>query len=329
MAGALKPWLFLALCLAQGFTGAGGISPSSSLKVTVRGDLPRSEAGQNLEKGRDLALAGDCKKALPFLERSTTQAPTLAEAWFWLGYCQENTGHYEQALRAYQEAYRLKPQLIEALFGIGSVYLHTQRYAEAAQTFHEVTVHKPTLAEAHFYLAAAYLMQEKRQEAIPALQKALEQGLADSTQALMWLGDTYFELDSFPQAAEAYERATRAPSAPGEAFLGLGKARLGMSDPEAALPPLQQAVQRLPNSPYAHYYLGLAYRMKGQDQEALAAFDKAIELKPDHARSHYEAGRLRALKGDKAGAQKHYEALKSLGSRLAQNLLPLLLEEKR
>ncbi|GIV25604.1 MAG: hypothetical protein KatS3mg026_1296 [Bacteroidia bacterium] len=329
MPGALKGLAFLGLGLAQGFTGAGSLNPSNSLKTTVRGDLPRSEAGQNLEKGRDLALAGECTKALPFLERTKNQDPTLAEAWFWLGYCKENTGHYEEALRAYQEAYRLKPQLTEALFGIGSIYLRTQRYAEAAEAFQKVAAEKPTLAEAHFYLAAAQLMQEKRHEALPALKKALEQGLADSVQALLWLGDTYFELDSFPQAAEAYERAARAPSAPGEAFLGLGKARLGMNDPQAALPPLQQAVQRLPSSPYTHYYLGLAYRMQGKEEEALASFDKAIELKPDHARSHYEAGRLRALKGDKAGAQKHYEALKNMGSRLAQPLLSLLVEEKR
>lgn len=329
MPGVLKSLPLFPLCLAQGFTGAGGFNPSSSLKTTVTGNLPRSEAGQNLEKGRELAVAGDCKKALPFLERSQNLQPTLAEAWFWLGYCKENTGQYKEALHAYQEAYRLKPQMIEALFGAGSIYLRTQRYAEAAQAFQKVATEKPTLAEAHFYLAAAYLMQEKRQEALSPLKKALEQGLSDSVQALVWLGDTYFELDSFPQAAEAYERATRAPSAPGEAFLGLGKARLGLNDAQAALTALQEAVQRLPTSPYAHYYLGLAYRMTGQDDRALASFDKAIELKPDHARSHYEAGRLRALKGDKAAAQKHYEALKSLGSRLAQPLLSLLLEEKR
>lgn len=314
--------------LAQGWTGVSGTA-TAAYTTQIRGSLPTTtEAGRDFDRGIDLAYAGKYEKALPFFERSSQQNPDNAVVWFWTGYCYENLGRLEEALEAYTKAVEKKADLAVAWLGRGTVLLRLERYEEAAQAFRKFAELEPKRVEGYFYLGAAHLLGKKPAEAIPPLEKALSLGFADSITVLLWIGDAYFQMDSFSQAEQAFRRAAATPNAPGEAFLGWGKCRIAQNDPIGAIEPLNKAQEKLPQDPSPLYYEGMAYKLQGKLEEARKAWESALQRKPDHARSLYELGMYAVQKGDKQSATQYYEKLKPVNARLAQSLLQAILALK-
>lgn len=320
--------LSTSVLLAQGWTGVSGTT-TAAFTTQIRGSLPKTtEAGRDFDRGVDLAHAGKYEQALSFFERSSQQNPNNAVVWFWTGYCYENLGKLEEALGAYTKATEKKADLAIAWLGRGTVLLRLERYEEAAQAFEKFTELEPKRAEGYFYLGAAHLLGKKPTEAIRPLEKALDLGFADSVTVLLWIGDAYFQMDSFPQAERAFRRAAAAPNAPGEAFLGWGKCRVAQNDPAGAVEPLDKAQEKLPQDPSPLYYEGMAYKLQGKMEEARKAWESALQRKPDHARSLYELGMYAVQKGDKQTATQYYEKLKPVNARLAQSLLQAILTLK-
>ncbi|MDW8235837.1 MAG: tetratricopeptide repeat protein [Bacteroidia bacterium] len=318
----------VAILLAQGWTGVSGTT-TAAFKTEIRGDLPRTtEGGKEMDKAVSLARSGKYEQALSLLERSSRQNPNDAVIWFWTGYCEENLGKLEEALNAYTKATEKKPDLAAAWLGRGTTLLRLERYEEAAQAFEKFTELEPKRAEGYFYLGAAHLLGKKPAEAVHPLEKALSLGFSDSLTVLVWIGDAYFQMDSFPQAEQAFRRAAAMPDAPGEAFLGWGKCRVAQNDPVGAIEPLDKAQEKLPQDPSPLYYEGMAYKLQGKMEEARKAWEAALQRKPDHARSLYELGMYAVQKGDKQTATQYYDKLKPVNARLAQSLLQAILTLK-
>lgn len=129
-------------------------------------------------------------------------------------------------------------------------------------------------------------------------------------------------------AEHAYQRAAQAPQAPPEAWLGLGKLRLAKGNLEQALADLTHADGLLPQDPAPPYYRGMVYLAKKDTSAARAAFQEALRRSPDHARSLYEMGRLALATEGTDEAQKYYEKLKTVNTRLAQQLLREIIDKK-
>src|ERR1700691_5664150 len=55
---------------------------------------------------------------------------------------------------------------------------------------------------------------------------------------------------------------------------------------QSALPYFQRVVSLLPNSVYAHCYVGYCYSSLGQYEEAVKAYYLALQIKPDSAYAH-------------------------------------------
>ena len=58
-------------------------------------------------------------------------------------------------------------------------------------------------------------------------------------------------------------------------------------NPQARVERCQQEVEQHPDSPAAHYNLGLAYTQSGRVKKAEQAYRKALELDPSSGISHY------------------------------------------
>ncbi|MCX7764934.1 MAG: tetratricopeptide repeat protein [Bacteroidia bacterium] len=320
--------VFVVVLYGQSF-GTSSFAPPKSIDARLQGDLREvEEMDRDLARGQSLAQEGKYSQALNLLERSKARDPDNPIVWYWIGYCHENLGQKEAALSAYNQALHKNPKLVQAWWGKGSVLFTEKQYEEAYKAFEELMRQMPQHPLGYFYAGASLWMQKRQVEAIPLWEKAISLGFADSLKVLVWIGDAYWEADSFALAEKAYARAARSANPPAEALLGLGKARLAQNDPEGALPLLTQAETRLPEDPLPPYYKGLAYKRLGKLSEAQAAFQEALRRKPDHARSLYEMGLLSLAQNNIDEAQKYYEKLKTLSTRLAQQLLQEILNKR-
>ncbi len=84
-----------------------------------------------------------------------------------------------------------------------------------------------------------------------------------------------------------------------EAFLGWGEARAAM---EAAYRIASQGVMADERDPSAHWALGRAQWLRGQQREAIAELEQSVDLSPNFAHGHYTLAFVQAQSGDAQAA---------------------------
>ena len=75
-----------------------------------------------------------------------------------------------------------------------------------------------------------------------------------------------------------------------EALIRLGNLYFDADRPEKAIMAYNKALELDPNNPNVLTDLGVMYRRKGQPLEAIKAFDKAIKIDPRHEASRFNKG---------------------------------------
>ncbi len=117
-------------------------------------------------------------------------------------------------------------------------------------------------------------------------------------------------------ANQLYEEAVTSATAlrerrPGDGRLlrHLGVLKLQLRDPAGALPDLEEASRRDPESFATWYVLGRALEMPNRDREALAAYRRALEIDPSHAEARWRAARLLVRFGELDEAERRLAAL--------------------
>ncbi len=283
---------------------------------------------RNLAKGQELAMAGEYEKALSFLERSRQSNPNNAVVWYWIAYCQEKTGKLDAAIQSYETALQKNPKLSIAWWGKGNALLTQKSYAAASHAFQRYIALNPKEASGYYYAGAAEWMKGAIDSAIAFWERAIQLGFADSARLWAWIGEAYMAKLEYDSAEKAYQRAAQAPTPPPEAWYGLGKLHLAKGNLEQALTHLTRAESLLPEDPGPPYYRGMTHLAQKDTAAARAAFQEALRRSPDHARSLYEMGRLALATEGIDEAQKYYEKLKTVNTRLAQQLLREIIDKK-
>lgn len=67
-----------------------------------------------IEKGKLYFNDGETDKAMATFQLANTVSPAFADAWYWIGRCQEKTGQLKEAKLSYQKAASLDPDFKEA-----------------------------------------------------------------------------------------------------------------------------------------------------------------------------------------------------------------------
>lgn len=143
--------------------------------------------------------------------------------------------------------------------------------------------------------AAALLQQNQPEQAIPLLQRAIE---------------------DYPESSWA--------------CVLLGRAWIRAGDLAAAEKALQEAVRRDPDTVEGQFYLGVALSEQKHFTAAISHFQKAARLKPDYALAWYNLGFCRKQQGDRAAARKAFQRAIACKPQFAEariNLGELLAEE--
>ena len=91
----------------------------------------------------------------------------ISPMWYFTvqGYAYRNTGQYEEAVKSFKKAIRLKPKYVTTICGLGEVYSMMGRNEEAITTFKKVLQLNPNFLNAHIQLAISYSLTGQEEEA--------------------------------------------------------------------------------------------------------------------------------------------------------------------
>jgi Tfp pilus assembly protein PilF len=265
--------------------------------------------------GASLAQNGECRDAMPYLEKDLARVPDPALKHT-LGTeairCDLALGHADKAVdltRTLNRAFPNDPELL---------YLTSHLYSGLAnQAAEDLLQSAPGSTEAHEMSAEVLAMQGKPADAVVEYRKALAlnpnlpgvhyqigrllledmQGASKPDEARSEfqqelkidsgnasaeyeLGDMALQARQWDEAIEHFRRAAGIDPGFAEARIGLGKTLVSAGRPQEALAPLEEAIKLQPGNPNAHYQLSFAYRHLGRGAEAdkeLAVYREAHE----------------------------------------------------
>jgi len=158
--------------------------------------------------GLTLLWTEDYEKALPCFEKAVEEKPDYAEAYYSLGYCNDQLGRHTQKIEAYKQAIRINPDYIEAYNNLGVTYGNRGRYTEAIETLKQAIRINPDYADAHYNLGVAYGKLERYTEEVEALKQAIRIN-PDYIEAYNNLGVAYGNRGRYTEAIETLKQAIR------------------------------------------------------------------------------------------------------------------------
>jgi tetratricopeptide (TPR) repeat protein len=251
--------------------------------------------------------------AIQSIARAVAAHPDQAAYHYNLGNAHEAAGHAAEAQACYLRAIELDPSLAGAHFQLGRL-CQAGDPIQARRRFERTIELEPHYAAAHHQLGLLLKSQGERAAAIAEFHQALAADPNCAEAAASLSGEI-----------EYLESAALADAASAQAHLDLGRAYLAVSNCDAAIRSLVEAVRLKPGLVAAHLSLAAAAQAQGgadvagklleriisrrpdhvaalvqyagllqatgRAEEALAAADRALAVQPELAVAHFERGR--------------------------------------
>ena len=260
------------------------IDPSDGLAYALLG-----EAG--------LAL-GKTQAALENLERATQLSPHQPAPWLSLAKAYQIMGKESQAQEVLQEASLVAPKSAEIQLALGEACLAN---------------HAPTQALAPLRRAASLVstsIPQTKSRAKTNLQKLQENAI--SHQVALNLGKTLYQLGHLDESLQVLQAAYTTKSSPQpELAYNYAKTLLALGQTQAALAPLQIAVQAQPDKPDAYFDYARTLLQSGEhpEEEALQSIPllrRVLHMDPTHAEAQALLAEALEVNGDLLNAMDAY-----------------------
>ena len=191
-------------------------------------------------------------------------------------------GKYEEAVALLKQGVMIAPCFMRALDELGECLGRLGRYPEALASF-EQSLGIGETAGGYQGLGNCQAALDNNEAALEAYQNWLR--LAPTS---IWshkaVGQTFFKLKRYKEAAEIYSRAIQLGDQPGivDCYAGLGDAYLALQDYGAALDAYLNWVSRSPDSVSANSKVAAAYIGLGDCWTAKSYLDKALAIDPQN-----------------------------------------------
>jgi len=232
-------------------------------------------------------------------------------------------------------------ELINRAWTLSSLPYTAARWQEARQDFERALEVDPRSSEARIGLAS--ILSNKLadgwspvlQEDMPRAERLLMEAIDDSS--VSKLAAAHFTLgvlrqmqNRLPEAQAEFETASSLDSNNPRTYLHLGETLLYLGQPEAAIPPLEEAIRLGPDDPnvvISYWALGTCQLLSARIDQAIDLLQTARAVDPRSWVSHFYLAGAYALKGDLdkarsafAEAMRLKPAMKSLARMRIENL---------
>jgi len=123
-----------------------------------------------------LLMRSSKEKAIPEFQNITRRAPRRADAWYWLGICQQQINQKGEAIAALRKAVSLQPDNWLYQRDLGHVLLEMNFFGEARSILERAVVLNPKDPRAHYILADARLKMAQTDQDVQAVDALLATG---------------------------------------------------------------------------------------------------------------------------------------------------------
>ena len=235
----------------------------------------------------------DYAKALELLERVRRERPNDPDLLHAIAAVLRRSGHFDEALRLFQEALRNDPRSREGTIELSWTYMHTRRFVEAEETSSRAIAMFPASVQSHWIRAECIwrrtgsasetrnllvsMPEDGSEYAILALyfQNILERRYAEALQQLETSDVSLFH----------YTFGGEQAYIPKELMLGrsyrlLGKTAEANKSLNQARTELEKTARDLPDNPRVRSALGLAYAYLQRNADAMREGRAAMLLQP-------------------------------------------------
>jgi tetratricopeptide (TPR) repeat protein len=195
-------------------------------------------------------------------------------------------GRYDEAIKAANEAIRLKPNLAEGYYNLGIALFANGSLDPAIVNFREAVRLRPSLADAHFRLGVVLQEKGMLNDAIASYEEHLRlkpTATAALNNLSVLYGNTGREDDEIAQYRELIKRAPDFATA----HSNLGSVLYRRGQPDEAISSLREAIRLDPADPFAYSTIGRIYFDKGKFANAIPFLKAAILLRPDPDFNYY------------------------------------------
>ena len=217
------------------------------------------------------------KEAVPFLksaaDKDAQNLPlrlALAHSCLW-------SKQYQCVMDVYREILALDPESAEAYMLAGEALDETKDNEGSIKMFRAAVKANPQEPNVHFGLGYLLWTQKIYPEAATEFQAELAND-PNHVQAMMYLGDTYIQMNQQAMATPLLEKTIKLDPSQSLAHLDLGIIYSDAGQNDLALHELTLAEKLKPEEVNVHWRLGRLYRAMGKKEEAKAEFDKASTL---------------------------------------------------
>ena len=259
-------------------------------------------------------------EAIRAFEQAIKLKADYAEAYNGLGDALLYSGKPQQAITEYLQAIKLNPNFAEAYNGLGVAYSETYQPEEAIKALRQAIKLQPNDPANFFFAGLAYKRLGKREDAIAALRETIRLN-PKFDDAYENLGDIYFTSKDYSVAVELFTSLVQLKPGSAQAHFRLAQSLSYLGKSEQAIAEYELIIKLAPNEPTSYHNIGVAYANIGRYDDAIKSYKKAIAIKSDFVPSHFKLGQAFLKKGDKAAAVEEYNILKSIDANAAKLLL--------
>jgi tetratricopeptide (TPR) repeat protein len=221
--------------------------------------------------------AHDYAAAVPFLKQAAAEDSRNLELLLALAHCYLWTKQFDATMGIYKEILEIDPDSAEADMIAGEALDEKGDNAGAVQQFRAAEKANPKEPNVHFGLAYLLWAQKRYEEAIPEFEAELAND-PKNYQAMIYLGDTYTQMNDFEHARKVLEVAAKYEDAMPLIHLDLGIVYQETGNAETAQRELKRTVALEPDNVNAHFRLAKVYQAMGDREQAKVEFAKASSL---------------------------------------------------
>jgi tetratricopeptide (TPR) repeat protein len=227
-------------------------------------------------------------KALPVWKELRSLAPDKATVAILLGQTEYQLKHYDNSLKAFNDALALKPSAeMQGIthVSIGYIYRDQGKFDKAtAENLAALRVY-PGYTDATHALGVSYYGLKNYAKAIEAFQQAIQQKYTPIEQPYNWIGYIYNEQKEYGKALPYLLEIHKInPEYPNTAA-NLGHCYIGLKRNVDAIAAFKEAIRLEPNKGSRYYDLGHAYLQIGQKERASEIYNNLLKIDRSWAQS--------------------------------------------
>ena len=205
------------------------------------------------------------------------QNGVLPEDWCGAARCALALGLYQRAIETCEVLLGMDKNHEQAVLYLGKALIGLERYEEAASYLSKATLVYPQDAKNWLALADCYQKSGKNQRALEALRTAVL-SVPESAEVNFALAEAYFSSGSMAEAVPFLRRAASLKPQHLESALRLGQTLAAIGQPREAAQVLSEARKLWPADAELGYELGRIYLSLGEVEAAIAPLETALQV---------------------------------------------------